>query len=64
QPLDALIAESSRHRSHAKGEIDIEDPFRQGELVNQQVAEKILGAVREVSSVLNAVAAGDGIITS
>ncbi|MGZ5410293.1 MAG: arsenate reductase/protein-tyrosine-phosphatase family protein [Aeromicrobium sp.] len=64
QPLDALIVESSRHRSHAKGEIDIEDPFRQGELVNQQVAEKILGAVREVSSVLNAVAARGGIITS
>lgn len=56
EPLRDLIADASRHRSHAKGEIDIGDPYRQGELVHQQVAERILGAVRQIGSVLNDVA--------
>lgn len=59
-PLGELIAQASRHRSHAKGVLDIADPYLQGELVHQQIAERILGAVRQISTVLNVVAARDG----
>lgn len=58
--LEELIALASRHRTRVEGSIDIVDPFRQSELVHQQIAEKILGSVRQISNVLNAIAAGDG----
>lgn len=58
EPLDKIISDASRHRSHAIGEIDIGDPFKQGELVHQQVAERTMRAVRKISDVLNAVSAG------
>ncbi|MEO7894763.1 MAG: hypothetical protein ABIR57_11185, partial [Aeromicrobium sp.] len=51
EPLSELIADASRHRSHATGEIEINDPYLQGELVHQQIAERILVAVRQITAV-------------
>lgn len=60
--LDSLIASASRHRSQVSGTIDILDPYRKGELVHQQIAERILAGVRQVSAALNT-AAADGAVT-
>ncbi len=57
EPLPELISDAGRHRSKATGELDIGDPFSQGILVHQQVAERVVRSVRTVSSVLNQVAA-------
>lgn len=57
--LKGLIALASRNRSQASGDLDIGDPYRQGELVHQQVAEKIVAGVRDVSAVLNEFATRD-----
>lgn len=61
EPLEELIADAGRHRSKATGDIEIGDPYRQGELVHQQVAEKILRGVRDLSATLNDVAANEGV---
>lgn len=63
EPLRELIADAGRHRSHATAELDIGDPYLQGELVHQQVAERILAGVRQVTAVLNDRATGDDAIT-
>lgn len=55
--LDELITLATRNRSSVKRPIDISDPFRQGELVHQQIAERILDGVRTVSTTLNEFAA-------
>lgn len=57
EPLQELISDAGRHRSKATGELDIGDPFNQGILIHQQVAERIVRGVRDVSRVLNEVAA-------
>lgn len=62
--LIELIAGSSRRRSQAVGVLDISDPYLQGELVHQQVAERILAGVRQISEVLNTAAAKAGAATS
>lgn len=59
--LDELITAATRNRSTIKGTIDIGDPYRQGELVHQQVAERILDGSRRVSMALNRFAANDGV---
>lgn len=59
EPLNELISDAGRHRSKATGDLDVGDPFRQGVLVHQQVAERILRATRQVSEILNAVAAAE-----
>jgi len=51
--LTELVALASRHRSSVTGPVDIEDPYRRGELVHQQVSEKIFDCVSEISVVLN-----------
>ena len=58
-----LIAGASRHRSQGSGSIDISDPFRQGELVHQHVAEQILTGVRKISVALSEFAEADGAVT-
>lgn len=63
EPLIEIVSDASRHRSLAQGDLDIEDPYMKGELVHQQVAERILRSVRQISEVLNAVAASDGAAT-
>lgn len=56
EPLGQLISDAGRHRSKATGDLDIGDPYRQGVLVHQQVAERVVRGVRQVSGVLNQVA--------
>lgn len=63
EPLNEIISEASHHRSHAQGVIDIADPYRQGELMHQQIAEQILKGVRKVSATLNVYAAADEAVT-
>ena len=62
--IDDLIANACRLRSRATGVLDIEDPYRRGELVHQQVAERIVAAVRQISVALDQVAAHDGVSAS
>lgn len=61
-PLSEIIADASRHRSHVQDNLDIGDPYMQGEPVHQQVAERILAGVRQISEVLDDCAAGDDVI--
>lgn len=51
-----FVADASRHRSYARGNLDIEDPYRKGELVHRQIAERIKAAVDEIAAALNSVA--------
>lgn len=62
--MKELIAGATRNRSQVSGLIDISDPYRQGELVHQQIAEQIVKGVRKVSAVLNEFAAADGAVAN
>ena len=62
--MKELIAGATRNRSQVSGLIDINDPYRQGELVHQQIAEQIVQGVRKVSVVLNEFAAADGVVAN
>ncbi len=60
EPLNQLISDAGRHRSKATGDLDIGDPYRQGILVHQQVAERVVRGVRQVGKILNEVAVNEG----
>ncbi|MBC7593360.1 MAG: hypothetical protein H7288_05385 [Kineosporiaceae bacterium] len=62
--MKELIAGATRNRSQVSGPIDINDPYRQGELAHQQIAEQIVRRVRKVSAVLNEFAAADGAVAN
>ena len=62
--MKELIAGATRNRSQVSGLIDINDPYRQGELVHQQIAEQIVKGVRKVSAVLSEFAAADGAVAN
>jgi len=55
--LHDLTDQAVRRRSQAPAMVDIGDPFQQGELVHQQIAEQINGAVGRVAEALNMAAA-------
>lgn len=61
ETLSGLVSHASHHRSLAKGELDVGDPYLRGELVHQQVAERIVRGTREVSTVLNELGAHEGL---
>ena len=57
--LRELTDQAARRRSQAPAMVDVGDPFQQGELVHQQVAEQIYGAVGRISEALNTASVRD-----
>lgn len=55
ETFPGLVAAAARKRSQGPAEADIADPFRQGELVHAQVANRIDDAVRTIAGALSKV---------